>query len=233
MERRVCPQADMNVVCSDLDGERLAEIVPGVAWTNIANGVDLDYFTRRSRPGSGRRLVFAGDLTWYPNIDAMKWFVASIWPRLKGRIDGLELWVAGRGEVPELDAAAGADPAIRVLGYVDDVREVIEAADVYVCPIRDGGGTKLKVLDALAMEIPLVADPIACEGIDVVDGDSVLFARTPDEWVHQIERLLATPELADRLRSRGRQLIEKEFSYAVVGARLRRLYRDLVAAKSS
>ena len=120
-----------------------------------------------------------------------------------------------------------ADPRFRAPGFVDDVRESIAQASIYVCPITDGGGTKLKVLDALAMGKALVADPIACEGIEVVDGVSVRFASTPQEYVEVIGELLEDAAQRARLGQAGRRLVEELYSYKSIGAQLSATYERI------
>jgi len=108
-----------------------------------------------------------------------------------------------------------------------DVRPYLSQAHIYVCPIRDGGGTKLKVLDALAMHIPLVADPIACEGIDVVDGESVIYATTPDDYVASIKRLIGEPILCEKIAANGAALIQNNYSFESLGKKLSDAYHQL------
>ena len=106
---------------------------------------------------------------------------------------------------------------LTVTGFVDDVRPYIASTYLYVCPIRDGGGTKLKVLDALAMGKLLIANPIACEGISVEDGKNVIFAATPDEYVSAIKDAFADPEKAHRIASSAHDLIKTKYNFQKIG----------------
>jgi glycosyltransferase involved in cell wall biosynthesis len=103
---------------------------------------------------------------------------------------------------------------------VPDVRTYITTAALYVCPITDGGGTKLKILDALAMGMPIVAHPIACEGINLRDGEDVVFAREPSEFVDAIVTLFGDPQWRRRMSANARSLAESSYSYSVIGRRL-------------
>jgi glycosyltransferase involved in cell wall biosynthesis len=219
-ERRMCGRFDVNVTCSALDSERLAEVAPGVRTVEVPNGVDLDYF----RPEGGRetpgRLIFAGRLSAYANRRAARYIVKEIWPRVRERVPGASLDIVGADPPPEATELARDDPRVRVPGFVDDVRPYLDGAEVYVCPITDGGGTKLKVLDALAMGKAIVAHPIACEGIEVRDGESVVMATTPDKFVARIAGLLEDPARRRAVGAAGRWLVEERYSYATIGRRM-------------
>lgn len=220
-EREVCPQVARNIVVSPLDGERLVSVVGDVPWSVVDNGVDVEFF--RTRPGARpvpRRLIFAGGMSWYPNREAVRVLADEIWPRLQQTEAGWSLDVVGADPPRELQRAAARDKSLTVPGFVDDVRPRIEEAAIYVCPIRDGGGTRLKILDALAMARPLVATELAAEGLGLVDGEHYLRAETPDEFVAALQRLDADPDLARRLAAAGRRHVETGYAWPVVGEKL-------------
>lgn len=219
-ERRMCPRFDLNITCSSLDTDRLKKVAPTVAVTEVPNGVDTEYF----RPGLEREvphsLVFAGNLAWYPNAAAMQFFADRVWPELKSRVPDVTMDVVGANPPQNLLDLSKRDNAFRVHGFVPDVRSFIGRAELYVCPIMDGGGTKLKILDALAMGKAIVAHPIACEGIGVTDGHDAVFARTPEEFVHHIVSLFSNLEQKRRLSVNARMLAESTYSYACIGRKL-------------
>lgn len=121
------------------------------------------------------------------------------------------------------------DPNLIVTGFVEDVRPYIRRAEVYVCPIRDGGGTKLKILDALAMGKPVVAHPVAIEGIDVETEKHVLTAETPEEFVQQITRLFQDKNLCDVLKKEGQKLVMERYDFRKIGEKLSQVYLQLRA----
>ena len=219
-ERRVCPLFDLNITCSSLDTERLERVAPGAAVAEVPNGVDTEYFRPSGHFEHPRRLVFAGNMSWYPNAAAMLFFADKVWPLLKAKMPGVTIDVIGGNPPPRLSALAARDEDFRVHGFVPDVRPFISRAALYVCPIMDGGGTKLKILDALAMGKAIVAHPIACEGIEVQDGRDVIFAREPDEFAKSIATLLGSPEIRRRLSLNARSLAESSYSYSFIGRRL-------------
>lgn len=229
-ERRLCPRFTAHLTCSALDAERLRAQTP-VEWVEeIQNGVDVDYFRPASHFPEQQELVFAGNMGWYPNRDAMLRFADEIWPHLKSRVPGIVMNVVGAQAPKKLRERAAHDDAFRVHGFVDDVRTYLARAAVYVCPIRDGGGTKLKILDALAMGKAIVADPIACEGIAVTPGENVIFARTSAEFATQVVRLLADPARRQRLGAKARELAESKYAYPAIGRKLSAVYRACVGA---
>ena len=232
-ERRICPQFDLNITCSHLDTERLEAIAPGVMAAEVPNGVDTRYFRPDGAPERPLSLVFAGNLSWYPNAAAMLFFAEKVWPGLKNEVPEVTMDVIGGNPPPALLALAGRDRNFRVHGFVPDVRPYIGSAAVYVCPIMDGGGTKLKILDALAMGKPIVAHPIACEGIAVRAGQDVTFAREPGEFVQSIVALLRSSERRKQMSANARSLAESAYSYALIGRKLASELENLRASKAA
>ena len=209
---------------SALDGDRLAAVAPGAAVEVVENGVDLEYWTPSVEPPRERSLIFAGTLGWYPNRDAVEYLLSEVWPALLASNPDRRLTLVGRDAGP-MAAAAAADPRVAVTGFVPDVRPYMRAASVYVCPIRVGGGTRLKVLDALAMGKPLVATGIAVEGLDLVEGVHYLRAETPTEFVAQIERLELAADVRAALGAAGRRFVVERFGWNVIGRQLDRAYQ--------
>jgi glycosyltransferase involved in cell wall biosynthesis len=231
-ERRHCPLFTRNLTVSRLDAERLQNLVPGVEALDIPNGVDVDYFRPSGLPLRRNHLVFAGSLGWYPNVKAMEFFCQEVWPLLKRELPELTMLIAGRNPSADLIQRCRALDGVTVKGNVPDIRPCIEEAQVYVCPIRDSGGTKLKVLDALALGKAMVAHPVAVEGIEVTPECDVLLAETPEEFVGQIRRVLNDDALRERLERGGRALVEERYSFRLIGERLNALYAQVAGAAS-
>jgi sugar transferase (PEP-CTERM/EpsH1 system associated) len=227
-ERRIAPAYAAHITCSELDTGRLRRIVKGASVVTIPNGVDCDFFNAehaRTRPNSA---VFVGTMNWYPNIDAMQFFLREIWPQLRARVPDATMDIAGSNPPEDLIRLARSLPGVTVHGYLPDVRPLIDSAAVFVCPIRDGGGTKLKILDAFAMKKCVVAHPIACEGIDVTAGRDVVLASTSEEFVSQISRLFANERERVDIGTAARELVEKHYSFRQLGERLASTIEDVV-----
>lgn len=226
-ERQYCPRFKVNITCSDLDSSDLREIAPGSHVATVPNGVDTGYFAPRAEEAGAHRLIFVGRLNWYPNAQAATFIAERLWPVLKRAWPGLQMDLVGANPPAAALALSRRDNSFKVHGFVDDVRPLISRATAYICPITDGGGTKLKVLDALAMGKPLVAHPIACEGIAVEEGKSVLFAREPDEYVGHLADLFADPARRQMMSINARRLATERYSFTSIGAELAKLYEGL------
>lgn len=231
-EQWICPRVDLNLTCSALDARRLESGAPGARVVEIPNGVDLEYF----RPAEGLeepgRLIFVGGMSWYPNRDAMLWFVDEIWPLVKQRVPSASMSIVGAQPPDPVRELAARDARVSAPGFVDDVRPYVDRAQVYVCPIRDGGGTRLKVLDALAMGKALVAHPIAVEGLAVEPERHVLLAETPRQFADQVARLVHDRHLRERLSTAGRRLVEERYDFREIGRRLAAAYEAVGAQEA-
>jgi len=227
-ERRYCQQASLNITCSQVDARHLRGLSPAIKTAVIPNGVDVGYFSPdRPHKGGSPRLLFLGTLDWYPNRRAVEFIAEQIWPLLKERIPEVRIDIIGANPPQQILALSRSDPDFVVHGFVDDIRSYLNNAAAFLCPIADGGGTKLKILDALAMELPIVSHPLACEGINVTDGIDVLFAQRAPEYVEAITRLLNNPAMAASLGKAGRQLIQTQYDFRQIGKKLSMAYTEI------
>jgi glycosyltransferase involved in cell wall biosynthesis len=232
-EAEVAAEFDTHLVCSTLDGQRLRDIRPGISTDVIANGVDVDYFRSSGGGREPGHLVMVSGMNWFPNRDAVMFMITDIWPKLSARLPDVTLTIVGASPPPAVTELAARDARVTVTGFVDDVRPYMDRAQVYLCPMRDGGGTRLKILDALSMGLPIVSTTMGLEGIDVQPERDVLVADTPDEFVTQIERLVGAPELAGRLGANGRAFVERQFAWPVIGHQMRLAFTRIAEARSS
>lgn len=230
-ERIMMPQFSTNLVCSDLDAARLRENVPDAHTVTIANGVDCGYF--RSAGGAERpdSLIFVGTLNWYPNAAAVSFLLREIWPRLRQLRPGVTLDIVGAGASTQVVNLARRAPGVILHGFKRDIRGMLDAAAIYVCPIRDGGGTKLKILDACAMQKCIVAHPIACEGLAVQPGVEAAFAETPDEFVRTLAALLDDRGRRVAMGHAARALVERRYSFRAIGLELVRTLEEVAARR--
>jgi glycosyltransferase involved in cell wall biosynthesis len=221
LEARLGASAAMNVLVSEADAARLRDLVPGARTSVVPNGVDTAFFCADAAVHpQPKSLVFVGGMDWYPNRLAMEWVASELWPEL-ARDDGdRTMTVVGRQPPSLLLEAAANDSRLRVTGFVPDVRPYISTSSIYVCPIRVGGGTRLKILDALSMGRPLVSTALGVSGLELVEGTHYLRAETASEFVTQVARLDRDPALRIALGRNGRSLVEQRYSWSIVGRQL-------------
>lgn len=223
-EKIFCPTFSFNFTCSEIDTIRLQNLSKKSVCHTIANGVDVDFFKPLANVDKKNRILFVGTLSWYPNIEAVNYIANDIWPVLKKRIPTIEIDIIGANPPKEILELSRNDSNFRVHGFVEDIIPYYHNAKCYVCPIKDGGGTKLKIVDALSIGMAIVADEIACEGIDVTDKDNVLFATSPEEYVNAIEQCFNNDEQRINLQNQSRQLAIDKYSYDNIGKELSNLF---------
>tara|TARA_B100000408_G_scaffold138583_1_gene132794 strand:- start:9202 stop:10434 length:1233 start_codon:yes stop_codon:yes gene_type:complete len=219
-EQKFCPQFDTNLTCSELDSNRFKEFCPSASFIEIPNGVDINAFVPSSTKPKPASLIFIGTLDWYPNTRAVRYIANEIWPKLKKLISGIEVNIIGAGAPSDLIKFSESEENFNVLGFVDDLKPYLNDATAYVCPIDDGGGTKLKLLDAFASGKAVVAHQVACEGLRVEDGEHVLIANDPDTYCQQIQRLVNDEALRQKLEKNARKHAEDFFSFSSIGKQL-------------
>jgi sugar transferase (PEP-CTERM/EpsH1 system associated) len=228
-ERRACETADRVVAVSEADAEVLRRLSPGLDPIVVPNGVDMEFYTTPVAPladESGPKeedLVFTAKMDFRPNVDAVLWFAQEVFPLIRRESPETRLWVVGKNPHPRLAPLAG-DPAVALTGWVEDVRPYIAAAGVYVIPLRIGGGTRLKVLEAMAMGKAIVSTALGCEGFDLVRGQELVVADTPSEFAATVLALLRDPERRARLGRAGRRFAGSRYDWRVIVPRLERVY---------
>jgi glycosyltransferase involved in cell wall biosynthesis len=227
-ERALCPTFAANLVMSELDGQRLTAIAPDAKVVVAPNGVDTSFFTP-SRNGAAPtgRVLFVGHTSFQPNRDAVEFFLTSIWPQVRARQPGATFHLIGRGTRADR-ASVAAHPAVTPHDYVPDIRPHFAEADCSVVPIRFGGGTRIKILDAWAMGIAVVSTSVGCEGLRAVDGENILVRDTPAAFADGVTEILTNAELRSRLGENGRRTVEEFYSWDRVGAGIRELYFQLI-----
>jgi glycosyltransferase involved in cell wall biosynthesis len=226
-ERRACTAADLVVAVSEDDRRRLQALAPQSRCVAIPTGVDTAYFHPSATPEVANRLVFTGSMDWFPNEDAISYFIDAILPRIRTEVPGVTLSVVGRNPSAALRAAA-AGAGVVVTGTVDDVRPYVDEAALYVVPLRAGGGTRLKIFEALAMGKAVVSTTVGAEGLAVSPGRDLAIADRPDEFARTVIGLLRDPERRQTLGRAGRQLVQRRYSWEQVSSEFGR-YCESVA----
>lgn len=224
-ERHWCPLFHVNMVVSDDEGQLLNPSCQQSHIRVVPNGVDTKYFTPRADPG-GARLLFCGRLDQLANKGAIAFFFNSIWPQLVDRRKEVEIDVVGKNPPAWLLELSQRDRRVHVPGFVDDVRPYFQKATIFVCPITDGGGTRLKILDALAMGMPIVSTTFAASGLALREGQHLLIADTAEAFVEQIVRLLADKRLREHLAQGGVDVASQTYSWDTIGHSLVAAYEE-------
>jgi sugar transferase (PEP-CTERM/EpsH1 system associated) len=216
-EARECRRFAHVIAVSPIDAEVIRREYAVTSVGHVPTGVDLEYFsTSRPRPQESRELVFIGSMDWMPNDDGIRWFASDVFGRIQERIPDARLLVVGRSPSPRMRALAARNSAIDVTGTVADVRPYLERAAICVVPLRVGGGTRLKIYEAMAMGVPVVSTAIGAEGLPLRNDEHLLIADTTDEQVGAICALLADRTRARRLAAAARQHVQEHCSWDAV-----------------
>jgi glycosyltransferase involved in cell wall biosynthesis len=220
---------DRIVVTTPSDRKLLLAIAGADKLRVVPTGVDLEHF-RPAGPAKGGRLVFVGHYPHYPNEDAAVWFGREIFPLIRRKRPKASFLAAGSSPTPGVQRLAREVPGIELTGTVPDVRPCLAGAAVFVAPVRLGRGIKGKVLEAMAMGLPVVATSRAAEGLCVDPGRDLLLADTPGDFSAQVERVLSSPELGARLGKNSRRAVERGYGWEAMARRLEGVYRELLRA---
>jgi polysaccharide biosynthesis protein PslH len=200
----------------------------------VPTGVDLDFFA--PDPGVERdaeRVVFTGSMDWMPNQDGIDFFLDEVFPLVRRQVPGARLDVVGRSPSRRLVERAAAEPGLRVTGFVDDIRAWIQQAAVAVVPLRVGGGTRLKIYEAMAMATPVVSTTIGAEGLPLEPGRDIVIADEPAAMANALVRLLKDPGQARQLGVRAAELVHARFGWDAVADRFEALCQDVLADRST
>jgi len=230
-EQRAGDLIECHTTCSETDREILLKINPAVKAIVVPNGVDTDFFKSTREEVEPNSLIFVGGLSWLPNRDAMMFFINDIWPILKQEIPNIKMTVVGGSPPNELTTLSKKDSNFLVTGFVEDIRSLISRAAIYVVPIRVGGGTRLKILDAMSMGKAIVSHPIGAEGISVTDGKDIVIAESAKEITAKIVDLLQNPERRRQIEIHARQTAENIYDWRKIAPVLLRAYTELAALK--
>ncbi len=229
-EQAACARFDRVFTVSDDDGKILQSEFGLREFVTLPTGVDTLYF----QPQSGevdKRLVFCGSMDWMPNIDAFWWFYRSIYPRLKAAIPSLSFAVVGRRPPQEIVAAAAQDASLIVTGTVEDVRPHVAAGQLYIVPLRVGGGTRIKIYEAMALRRCVVATTIGAEGLPLVAGEHLAIADGEDGFANAVIELLQDGNKRDKMATAGYRLVTENYSWSRAADVLQCSLEALVSSK--
>ena len=219
LERDAAARIPAQLVCAAEDAQRLRAAYPWLNPVVIENGVTPERFAPRAVARGPHRLLLLGSLDYAPNQDGLRSFLQECWPGLRAARPDLQLDIVGRGAAPELEAACSFDPRIRWVGPVDDPRQHLAAAGAMVVPLRVGGGTRIKIAEALAMRTPVVSTQIGAEGLDLRSGEHLRIATLGEEFVSATCAALdALPD--DSITAAGHARVLERYTWRALAGRL-------------
>jgi sugar transferase (PEP-CTERM/EpsH1 system associated) len=218
-EARACRRADRVIAVSDADAAALRKLVPGVRVTVAPNGID----TQAYRPGNPdvksqmakSSLVFTGTMDFRPNVDAVLWFAREVLPRVRVKVPDVHFYAVGQRPHRRLRPLQD-NPAVTMTGFVEDTRPYIADAVVYVVPLRMGGGTRFKILEAMAMGKPVVSTRLGTEGFPVTHEKELLLADDPEDFAAAVVSLLNSAERREALGRAGRAFVEARYDWRAI-----------------
>jgi polysaccharide biosynthesis protein PslH len=216
-EREACRKAAHVIAVSANDSTQMKELFGVERISAVATGVDVEYFRRSLDVRAAKfDLVFTGAMDWLPNIDGARFFVREVLPLIRAKRPGCTLVLAGRSPVAELLGFAAEDPLITVTGTVPDIRPYLWDASVSIVPLRIGGGTRLKIYEAMAAGLPVVSTPVGAEGLDVEHGVHIRLNADAVSFAESCLDLLEDRELARKQAAAALELVSTRFSWSKI-----------------
>jgi glycosyltransferase involved in cell wall biosynthesis len=225
-EKRICQSVKRIVAVSEADAETMRSLYGAQNVHSVPTGVDLDYFAPPLPAKPTTDLAFLGSMDWRANIDGIRWFVTDVLPRIRRRRRDCSLSVVGRRPNAEIVRLGEADPRIHVTGTVDDVRPYLWESAVSIVPLRIGGGTRLKIYEAMAARIPVVSTTIGAEGLDVRDGENVALADSPEAFAERCLALLEDAEARRKQAQSAWEMVAACYSWEVVARKFEQFLHD-------
>jgi glycosyltransferase involved in cell wall biosynthesis len=226
-ERSMLHSAD-GVVCVSHDDARLARELFGVrrAWV-VENGIDRPYFQQAQGQRREDAILFVGSLDWRPNLDAVRLLLGSIFPEVRRQCPNARLWIVGRRPPDWLRRAVNESANVELHADVPDVRPYLASATVMAVPLRVGGGSRLKILEAMVCGLPVVSTAIGCEGLAVRPGHDLLVREVP-QFAAALLWAMANPGAAEQIGQTARQLALAHYDWDVLAQRLESVWESLL-----
>lgn len=230
-ERVLSPKFDAVTCTSDIDAAVFQRHCAADAIAIIPNGVDVTHFQPDFTTEAPAHLIYIGSMDWYPNEDAVAFFADDILPGIRSEVSDVRFSIVGGNPSARVQKLAERDGVI-VTGRVPEIKPYFAEATVFVVPLRIGSGTRLKILEALAMGKAIVSTSVGAEGLDLTDGEEIFIADTPEPFAEAVARLLTDPALRRRIGENGRARVEKDYDWRSIGEKLHQRYTEIVRRAS-
>lgn len=225
-EPRYAGRFDRCTAVSEEDRRLLLAANPRLQVDVIPNGVDTRIYQPLPQEGTSPTLLFVGKMSYSACSDAVLYFHREMLPRIRRMVGDVQMWIVGTD--PPLEVMRLDGDGVHVTGRVDDVVPYYRRSSVCVVPLRVGGGTRLKILEAMALGRPVVSTSVGAEGLDVVDGEHILIADSPEQFAEKTGRLLEDRTLYDRITANARQLVVARYDWDVIASQLMQVYAEVV-----
>lgn len=230
-EREITQKFDKIVVVSEIDKDRLLMLHNNYDISIILNGVDTDNIQEKVKREYTNSLLFIGWMRHHPNSDAMDFFLKQILPLISKVIPDTKLYVVGQHTPKNIVNYASLNQNIIFTGYVKDVKEYLYTCTIFICPLRIAGGTRLKILEAMAAGIPVVSTLIGAEGLNITHNENILIADTPEEFAEATIKLLRNHKLRERIAHNARIFVEENHQWKKIADDLIEVYEDVIRKK--
>jgi sugar transferase (PEP-CTERM/EpsH1 system associated) len=229
-ERTAFEWADGATAVSSIEASEIQAMNPKMHVQVVDNGVDLEYFKPSLSKTESKELIFVGSMNWRPNQDAIQYFVHDIFPLVKKKDPNISATFVGQNPPPHIEKLNQIS-GIKIIGRVEDIRPYVHKAGVYIVPLRIGGGTRLKILEAFAMGKTVISTPVGAEGLDISDGKNILIAETPENFAEKILLPINDKHLNTQLGLAGRKLVEEQYGWDILAGKLDRFLLQLIGEK--
>jgi len=216
LEAQVCRSFDHVLTVSDEDQQTIRREFGVDHISTLPTGVDTDFFCPSGNQSVPGRMVFVGSMDWDPNEDGILWFLESVYPRIRQAAPHASFVVVGRNPSARLRAIAAKAPSVEVTGAVPDVRPYLSQAEAVVVPLRVGGGTRIKIPEAMAMAKAVVSTPIGAEGLHFLKDHEICVAEAPEDFANAVITLLTQPGLRQRISAAARRVVRDEHDWETV-----------------
>jgi len=215
------------VAMSDSDRIQMKKLCSGLSIDIVPNGIDAEYFlAKKKEEVYPPKVLYVGNFTWLQNIEAVEDLVNKVWPEIKKAVTNAKLWIVGMHMTDYIKNLKSDD--IEVTEGMPDIRDAYKRSTVLVTPIRGPGGTRLKILEAMASALPVVTTTVGAEGLGVSSGKEALITDNLDDLVKSAVEVLRSPAVAKKLGESGRAFVEKNYTWDVSAEKLDRIYGEIV-----
>jgi glycosyltransferase involved in cell wall biosynthesis len=224
-EAEVCRRADRVLAVSKADASALRGLIPNLGVTVVPNGIDTQAYQPAAAGASDQEatLIFTGTMDFRPNVDAVLWFAREVLPGIESEVPDVQFIVVGQRPHRRLNPLR-RHPSIVITGWVEDVRPYFRDATIYVAPLRMGGGTRLKLLEAMAMGTPIVATSLGAEGYPVQTGRELILADTPAAFAEAVVSLLKAEDRRAELTEAARTFVEERYDWSAIVPQVEEAY---------